>query len=572
MQLTETPANSGLPQIQDKELLAMNQLMADKQYRIKLPSNFLHYDRTDRVNPDFVLYTLNDFLGHVQNCVASTKKMLFCDTISDLKARLAVHDPQAGALVSVALSIDVRGLSQILSDLQKNAHEVSVADLVPFVRLLFRSLIRVYYLGAPWVAKKYRAVYSFVAKDISIAEPEGLKSYASSAIGEWLFLYSKVMPGLYPLVLRMCSPVLLSEQQLFYANGSRVLAWLQVLPGEVLIRREDSPETQPEPLPAVADVHAPVPEVSSIPELPSRVKPGLEILERLFPEAGWDRLETMPDFCPYFMSVLEFQDAFGQLAPENPLQQTMTLFVILEKLFQGLRLIKFEPLPALSARDDIEDINRILEDWILYQETVFDKVFSADLKAYTHQIYTQPEYYKTPYGRKLLSNMYSLIKNMFLPWFDIKMYGSVRTSKEDRMAPFFVRVSHLRRVLGRYHDSIRSAPVGSELNPEGSVPGVQNPWAPYKFDIANPVSVRLDTICGGKHSRIRTNALLIEYTLAVLEVLDWWINDKNSYAYLNSPEHLYRVIEPGSAVPAFGVKPRTDVEAIFSRHMKGRIS
>jgi len=105
-------------------------------------------------------------------------------------------------------------------------------------------------------------------------------------------------------------------------------------------------------------------------------------------------------------------------------------------------------------------------------------------------------------------------------------------------------------------------------DPDASVPGVMNPWEQYKFDIANPVSRRLDAICGGKTSKIRTNAMLIHSTLMILNVLDWWINDRTSFAYQESPEYLYRVIEPGSSVPAFGVQARTDVETLFIRHLK----
>ena len=150
--------------------------------------------------------------------------------------------------------------------------------------------------------------------------------------------------------------------------------------------------------------------------------------------------------------------------------------------------------------------------------------------------------------------------------------GTAKVQKDERLPPFFVRVSHLKSLLVKYRDSIESAPAGSDANVEGSVPGVQNPWAPYKFDIPNSVSRRLDALCGGKHAKCKTNALLIQYTLSILQVLDWWVNDKTSYAYRNAPDHLYRVVEPGSSVPAFGVKSRNDVDALFMRHIKARLS
>ncbi len=567
---SSVPSDS-LPSLSEKELAAINQLMMDKRYRIKSPANFLRPDRSDKVNPDFILNILNDYLGHIQKCVASTKKLLPIEENQGFFEKLAQHDETASNLLYIVRDIDLKQLSAMLLKMQKNVHEITIVQLSPFIHLLFQSLIRVFYLGPGEVAKKYKTVYAFIIKELVPMDPISLKDHTTSAIEEWHYIFDYVYTGLYPLVLRMCSNVMLTQNQLFYANGSRVLAWLRVVPSEILIvKTSDSAQKAPVrviPPQEVADIDS-----ISESELHEDVQKGLAILERLFPEAGWDDLETMPDLCPYFQPILQFNDAFTQLAPDNPLQQTLIFLWILEELFQGLRLIKFVPMQPLSQLDEIEDINKILEDWILYQETIIDKNFSIDLKEYTHQIYTQPEYNKSPYGRTLLSNMYTLIKTMFLPHFDIRMFGTAKFQKDDRLPPFFLRVMRLKRLLGRYNDSILSAPPGNENNPSSSVPGVQNPWELYKFDISNPVSKRLNAICGGKNNKGKTNALLIQYTLSILNVLDWWINDENSYAYRDNPDYLYRVIEPGSSIPAFGVKMRTDVEAIFIRHLKMRSS
>lgn len=558
-----------LPVISDKELLEMNQLMVDKRYRIKLPAGFLRLDRAEKINPDFVLYTLNDYLGHIQKCVASTRKMLPFDDNARFYSKLEKVDETGYKLVMLVKNIDIKQLSAMLLVLQRNPRDVTMMQLVPLIHLLFQSLIIVYYLGATEVSRKYKNVYSFVLKEVIPEDPEGLKSHTSSAIEEWHYIFDQIYTGLYPLVLRMCSPAMLTMHQLFYAHGSRVLAWLRISPSVVLIKNDQNEDRKAEVEEALPEPEISADEENEVEQVPDEVQEGLAILEKLFPEAGWDVMETMPDLCPYFQPILQFQDGFTQLAPENPLHQTMILLWILEELFQGLRLIKFEPLQPLSALEDTEDINTILEEWILYQENVFDKNFSLDLKEYTHQIYTQPEYYKNPYGRKLLSNMYTLLKTAFLPYFDIRLYGSAKMPKDDRLPPFFIRVIRLKKLLSRYNYAIQSAAPGSEQNATGSVPGVQNPWATYKFDIPNPVSKRLDAICGGKYIKSRTNALLIQYTLSILNVLDWWINNKESFAYKQAPDYLYRVIEPGSAVPAFGVKARTDVESLFLRHLKG---
>lgn len=559
-----------LPVVLDKDLLAMNQLMAEKEYGIKPPFSFLRPDKTDRINPEFILYTLNDYLGHVQSCIASTRKIVPRAEDRGFHQELAQNQPLVSNFAAAVCAIDIRQLSSQLSVLQKNSEDVSVSQLVPFTQVLFRSLIRIYYLGFPGVSKLYKMLYVYMIKGNFVSDHESLRRSTELAIEEWRYIFNKVYPGFYPLILRMCASSMLSMTQLFYANGSRILSWLGVQPADILILREgdvagktsSEQESKPVPVPVAVPV---VPAEL----IPANVRQGLDLLERLFPESGWKHLEDMPDMCAYFQPILQFQDGFTQLAPDNPLHQTMILFFILEELFQGLRQIKFEALEILSLQYDVENIDKILEEWILYQEIVFDKTFCVDLKAYTHQIYTQPDYYKAPYGQKLLANMYTLTKHMFLPWFNINMYGTVKSKKEERLPPFYLRVARLKHLLDRYYAEVAAAPVGSDQNPQGSVPGVLNPWEPYKFDIANAVSRRFDAICGGRHSKTKTNAQLIEYTLAILTVLDWWINSKNSFAYSNPPLYLYRVIEPGSSVPAFGVTPRTDVDALFIQHLKG---
>lgn len=562
---------SSLPEIPEKVLQEMNQLMMDRRYRIKQSAGLFKFDKNDLVSPEFVLYTLNDYMGHIQQCVAATKKMLpYHDQtvfLRDMKGSL----PTGARVLSVVGSIDLRKISGELLRIQGTPRDISVTAMIPFIRLLFVPLIKVYYLGSGGIAKVYRSIYQYITKKMVPSDPESLKLFTTNAIEEWCYILETVCSGLYPLLLRMTSPAMLTMYQLFYTRGSRILSWLDVVPEDVLLPN-DVPDTVQfkiddgsAPQEQMEDAEQDEEEEESVPE---DVAEGLALLERLFPEAGWDRLEDMPDLCPYFQPILQFQDAFTQLAPDNPLHQAMIIFWILEELFQGLRLIKFETLAPVSTKDDIEDIQTILEQWILYQEHVFDKNLSVELKAYTHQIYTQPNFHKTPYGRKLLSSMYTLIKTMFLPHFDVRMYGYARLPKDERLPPFYIRVRRLRRLLTRYNEALGPWPPGLDHNPESSVPGVLNPWELYKFDIANPVSRRLDAICGGKMSKIRTNAMLIHVTLMILNVLDWWVNDRTSFAYQESPEHLYRVTEPGSSTPAFGVHPRSDVETLFIKHLK----
>ncbi len=557
-----------LPQMSDTALQAVNRLMADKTYRIKTGAGLLR-ERTDRINPDFVQYVLNDYVGHVQKCVASTRKMLPPEEQTAFYARLRDKEPMAMQVMQIARTIDVRQLSGILLRLQTNPTEVQTLHLVPFMRVLFRPLLRVYYLGSAVVARCYRSVYALVLEEFVPADPASYRMDVASAVDEWRYIFEKVIVGLYPLLLRMTSTTVMNMHDLFYTRGSLLLSWLGLDAGEILIVRnsdvlsgDKNDDILNRPVVAAAEGS----NQDSV--IPDDVQRGLELLENLFPEAGWERLDEKPDLCPYFQPIFQFQDGFNQLSPENPMHLTIVLLWILEQLFYGLRLIKFEPIKVISSREEPEPVEKILEDWILYLETIFEKTFVPELKEFTHQIYTQPEYHKNQYGRRLLSNMYSLMKNYFLPFYDIRMYAITRPLKDEPLAPFYLRVKNLHRVLEKYHGQITEVMETHKGQAVGAVPGVLNPWENYKFDIENPVSKRLDALCGGKQSKLRTNALLLDYTLHILSVLDWWLNDRDSFAYQSDPAMLYRETESGSKIPAFGVKPRTDITDIFLKKLK----
>jgi hypothetical protein len=51
-----------------------------------------------------------------------------------------------------------------------------------------------------------------------------------------------------------------------------------------------------------------------------------------------------------------------------------------------------------------------------------------------------------------------------------------------------------------------------------------------------------------------------------VNVLDWWINDQESFAYTASAEYPYRTDRGGT--PIFSVSPRKDINDLFSRKLR----
>ena len=103
--------------------------------------------------------------------------------------------------------------------------------------------------------------------------------------------------------------------------------------------------------------------------------------------------------------------------------------------------------------------------------------------------------------------------------------------------------------------------------------GVLNPWDRYRFDIPNVISKRLDVLLGAKRQTdtSATNANLIKYTLCIIAVLDWWLNNPESPAYTTDSRYIYRISEKDGG-PEFSVPERNDQNQLFAAAVKRAIA
>jgi hypothetical protein len=97
--------------------------------------------------------------------------------------------------------------------------------------------------------------------------------------------------------------------------------------------------------------------------------------------------------------------------------------------------------------------------------------------------------------------------------------------------------------------------------------GIHNPWAPYNFQVANPLSMRLNALLPPAK---RNNASLVYYVLSVVTVFDFFMNNENSWAYHDSTNELFRSINGAGAIPQFGVDEKLDADRLFRQVMKAK--
>ncbi len=551
----------GLPLADEKELASIDKLLSSSQYKIKESHGLFGIKKNDFLSYDFVVDVLNDLMEHVQLFVAYVKRMIPPVQKELFFSAIKKKNTIAEGILKTTLEIDLKALSEMLGSLQASPREVPVAAIQPFLKTLYKHLICIYYLKPDYVAYCFREIYKIATESHVPADPKKFQDDIIAAIQEANYIYSKIFPLMYPLVLRMVSPVMLSERGLFYKNGSKVLAWLEVSPEKILFplkkkssaKEDTADDEQVEQERRIA--------------VPERVTEGLKALENLFPEAGWERIIDFPysrtDFAPYFASIFKLSDVFVQLNPGHPMHFTMLLCQIILELLQGLRQIDFE---GAAFKDELHSI---IDGWVVYKENIFDKDLGESLEAYTHQLYSQPEFEGTPYAMRLVSNMYSIIRSYFLPFFNTHLHPITKLSQEW-LPPLFKRTGLLMDMLKEYTNiaeqkrNLAEIEGGKKPSPDEA----SGMFGQYQFEVPNPVSRRLDALCSIKKLHKKTNATLIKYCTLIISVLDWWINEPISPAYNAHLPILYRAKDDESAVPVFSISARTDVEQIFQDSLK----
>ena len=462
----------------------------------------------------------------------------------------------------------MKDIKKYLFELQ-DAEEVTVAMMIPFVREIYKNLIKIYYLGETKISGYFKEIYNDLSKypkfDLKKAQV-----LSKTGITEWFYIYSQVIKGLYPLLMRMSSTNFDYFQDFFLVQSANILAFLGLtkfdllLPnkrGEKLADIKSNEKAEEEQKDEEEEEKKEEPEKKS-----DLVEAGLKLLDNLFPEAGFNNIDQMPDMFPYFQPLYQFRDGYNLLAPENPLQITVTLLRITEDIFQGLRNVVFTEENEEDVSKNTEKLSTVLSEWSVYREVLFERHYADQITDFVNNEYSQGDYKSTLFGKKMLTSILWQTKYNFLPYFEFEQLLLEKPKNDSQYRPMCIRVGFLLRFFTTLSKNIDSA------KGQGLVMGIQNPWDRYKFDIPNAISKRMDVLLGAKRltDTAATNANLIKYSLLIVAVLDWWVNNPSSPAYSTDSSKIYR-INPDDGGPAFSVPTRNDQNKLFAERVKQNI-
>ena len=564
----------GLPEIDAKERNLMDKLMMHDDYRLKTNYGIFNFVRhfkkngTELLTRSFVEYSIKNHIDHFQLFITTVKTIIQISP-DTYKSKIVSNPESKFKFLRTVGGWTMKELKLLALDLQDKPDSVTVAMTIPFVKTFYTMLLKIYYLGENSIPRFFKDIYADLMK-YPKADQQKLVMLSKQGITEWLYIYTQIIKGMYPLLMRMCSPKYEYFPQFFTIQTANILNFLGITKFDLILpeKKEDinaaKQKAEEEKKKKAEELRKKSPE-NQRGKKDEIVLTGLKLLEKLFPQAGFNHIESMPDMYPYFQPIYDFRDGYNLLDPLNPLQITVTLLRIIEDLFQGMRNIIFTEEDDGSGSKQNDKLSTVLNEWSVYREELFEKQYGDQLRDFVSQEYSQGDFKSSLFGKKILTNILWQTKFNFLPHFEFEQLLLEKPQNDTKYRPLCMRTDFLRHTFMAISKNIDA--VASK---QGLVLGVSNPWAKYEFDIPNAVSKRLDVLLGAKKSAAETaatNANLIKYSLCIVSVLDWWINNPESPAYASSANKIYRINEEDGG-PAFSVPVRDDQNKLFADSVK----
>jgi hypothetical protein len=244
--------------------------------------------------------------------------------------------------------------------------------------------------------------------------------------------------------------------------------------------------------------------------------------------------------------------------------QALVLMQILDELFYGFRSISFQ-----EADFDLTVFLAIIDEWHMLIENCFERTYLPRLSEFMKLFYDKLGEKAKTYTVKIREELNWVARLSLFPSLQIESFGAVPFGKKDIVA-IFPKVRTLRQSFTTIAGEIETALQRGGAAANAPCAAIGNPWSKYEFQVENPLSKRLKMLLGGES---RTNVSLIYYTMSVLAVLDYFLNNPASWAYRTNTSKLFRSSDESGLVPESLSHIVVDAESLFRKsveHLKQR--
>lgn len=582
------------------ERIKMDRFAARPEFDIKTSAQAMvavfsfFSEAPDYVSPLFINKRLNEYYRRIELLVTSTRTLLPRNNLKRGE-RLKRTSPFVFSILDTIRYWNIERITGDMAKIQSHPRTVKIMELADILKAIYKPLFVLEQLDPDIHIKgSYKLLYKLLYLESPMDAKEKYQGLIRTALSSFNDVRRDVHYFLYPLLMKLLSDRWLSYEQFFIDRRRRLMAFLGVTakdrinPTDITIQQAESGElgaagksgsqeaggadspngglseeeedpTDPEVIERKAKRAAQEAEQKALDR-------GLSTLEALFPKAGWDRLSVYPDLYPYFADMFELKKGYELIAPTDPMQQVAILMYIIAEMFFGLRYITFGTIAGADGNPSrIDDyLGSIINSWQKYINLGFGKEYLPRLADYCHVLENSAESRTSVYAKRTLNELHWTKRFYFMPFYKFESLGPPPFQKRDTTA-IYTEIRLLRKYLTEVAMGIEQGLRQGGAEAGAPCDGIDNPWEPYNFEIPSPVSIRLDALLGSKK---KNNASLIFFTLAVSTVLDYLVNNENSWAYENRPGPLFRSVDGEGVMPLFGVETKIDADVIFRQVMR----
>jgi hypothetical protein len=563
-----------------RERVKMDVQEASPDFKIKTWVQVLHskfaffYTPRDAVCRTFVIIKMEDYFLPL-NKLVNKVRLIFPRNNTVRSRKLKQEYPFAFSVLDTIRYWNIEKISSLLARLQSHPRTVVVSDFAVMIKEFYRPLVLLEMLDSEEHITKAVNDLDFMLDNES--DNQITHNTAEEIVSLFNTVNENIGWQLYPFLLKFTSKIFVPYESFFNDCEANIRSFLGISPDEIIQPHGSDDRHNANAAKGGEEVSLepaddedllfgltsdgednPVAQVSRS-NIPQAVQRGLEVLEQLFPEAGWDRLDMFPDIYQYFAKSLSLKKNADVIDPENPMLQALVLMQILDELFYGFRSITF-----IGAGFDLEEFLGIIDEWHKLIESCFERTFLPRLTEFVKLSYSPLEPGQKTYAAKLREELNWQTRLFLFPSLAIDTFSQPPIHKKDVNA-IFPKVRALRHSFTVIAGEIETALQAGGAFVQAECAAISNPWDQYVFQVANPLSKRLNMLLG-KENRI--NVSLIYYTLSVLTVLDYLINNPNSWAYQTNTSKLFRSSDSDGIFPESLPERPINADEIFRRSIE----
>jgi hypothetical protein len=585
-----------------RERVKIDQLAGQLYFEIKtsfqvLISIFSFFkEPVDYVNSRFVIRRMNDYYYKIERLVASVKN-LFPKNNTKRSNQLKRANPLVFKIIEILRNWNVEEISKNISELQAHPRTVRVTDFTDILKLVYKPLYVLSDLNIEQIKTAFKLVYKILYIESPMDAKERYQDLIRSIIASIVEIRKDVQYGMYPMLMKLISDRFIPYPRFFIERRRCFMAFLgataaeQLSGSELNVQQIDSmdvntlqktaeetgdeqPEEGEKPVEELVPEEDPndpkVIERKAKEESERAERKALEhgqaALEALFPKVGWNKLEEHPDLYPYFANIYNMKHGFELLSPSDPLQQVSIMMHILDDLFIGMRYVNFGTIMGADGKVIrlSDDMTEIVNNWRVYIEDSLLKEYLPRLAEYCRILENSEGGRTSPYAKKTLNELHWIRRLYFLPYFKFESIGPPPFTKQD-IVPIYTQIRKVRKYLTAVAVGIEQGMHAGGAAAKAACDGIVNPWETYNFQVPNPISRRMDMMLPQER---KINATLIFFSLSVITVMDYLINNENSWFYANNSRPLFRSVKDEGIIPIFGVDEKLDADKIFKESLR----